>query len=73
MFRNPATEAIAARRACPFPPLQVANGTRLMAGPQVVDESLAAAVDAAWLPVRAGQVVPLLGERVTDDQPGFDE
>ena len=65
--------AILRRRSCPCPPLQVANGFRTMAGPQVADPTLADDLKAAWLPTIPGQSVPMLGERVEDVEPGWDE
>lgn len=45
-----------------------------MPGPQVPSEAPASAVRAAWLPVQAGQKIPMLGEVVTDDaESSFDE
>lgn len=71
---NPVRAALRRKRACPFPPLQVANGTRAdtMPGPQVADPALAEAAKAAWLPTITGQLVPMIGEPVYAE-PNFDE
>jgi hypothetical protein len=72
---NPVVAALYRRDIDPRPPLQVANGTRAdtMPGPQVASEAPAEAVRQAWLPVTPGQLIPMLGEAVFDDEPGFDE
>lgn len=68
------TKAIQERRSCPCPPLQVANGTRSMPGPQVTSSVPAEVVRTAWEPVRGGQAVPMIGEVGYDDaEPCFDE
>lgn len=70
---NPVVAALHRRDRDPRPPLQVANGTRSMPGPQVASEAAAAATRTAWLPVIPGQKVPMIGEAVSDVNPGFDE
>lgn len=73
--RNPVVAALLRRQRDPRPPLQVANGTRAdtMPGPQVASTSFADDVKAAWLPTIPGQSVPMLGEVVSDVDPGYDE
>lgn len=52
---------------------QVANATDSFVDLTPVSAAPAAAVKAAWLPLRAGQSVPLVGERVYPDaEPGDD-
>ena len=74
-IRNPVMAALWARRRDPRPPLQVANGTRAdtMPGPQVDSSDLADQTKTAWLPLIPGQAVAMLGERVEDVEPGWDE
>lgn len=66
--KNLVVAAIQRRRAFPYPPLQVANGTRAdtMPGPQVLDTAVADATKAAWEPLVTGQIVPMQGEPVYD-------
>ena len=61
VFSNPITAAIRARRLDPCPPLQIGNRRPgdMMPTP---DPAAADAVKAAWLPVRTGQAIPMLGE-----------
>ena len=70
---NPVAAAPSKRDRDSRPPLQVANGTRSMPGPQVASEAPAEVARAAWLPLIGGQAVPLLGEAVSDAEPGYDE
>lgn len=46
---------------------QVANARDSFVDLTPVSDAPAAAVKAAWLPLRAGQLVPLIGERVEPD------
>jgi hypothetical protein len=68
---NPAVAAIQRRRESPCPPLQVANGTTAMTLPDG-DPAIGAAVEAAWLPLKTGQAVPMIGERF-DGEPCFND
>lgn len=52
---------------------QVANALDSFVDLTPVSEAPAATVKAAWLPLQAGQAIPLIGERVVPDaEPGDD-
>jgi hypothetical protein len=62
---DPITAAVREARDDPCPRLQVANGIFADKLP-TPDPAVADAVKAAWLPVRTGQAVPMIGEPVAE-------
>lgn len=65
--RNTLSRLLSRDRSCP--PDQVFNGPDALAHLTPASEAPAAAVKTAWEPVRTGQAIPMLGERVSDDVP----
>jgi hypothetical protein len=72
---NPVVAALHRRDIDPRPPLQVANGTRAdtMPGSAGRQRGTRRSRPTGMAPGDSRPTVPMLGEAVFDDEPGFDE